>query len=390
MKVEYLVTIEIKDSFCRTKKSFINFIQSNADLALSRDNVIYKSHTYGLKISEEKCPSDRHKIFHLRVNNDNEELIDDFVIFLKTLRGMLHFASKNNVQTIWDDISFNYSVKGYPVIHQIENLMRKLITKFMLTNVGLGWIETTFPDELRKTKRDKGTSSNNNYLYETDFIQLSNFLFDSYRTQEIDELIQTIKNHDEEMISIDSIKDFIPLSNWQRYFQKHVGCDATYLKARWEKLYLLRCKIAHNNTIEKKDYDLIIELDSEIKPILEEALASLDKITVPENEREELAENVAMNNNQHYSDFIISWKAFENRVLSLAYKSGIIVEGMNMPFSQIVQRLRDRNLISEDVAEQSSKLRNIKNIIVHDLNREITINDLEYYNANLKGIINML
>lgn len=33
MKVEYLVTIELKDSFCKTKKSFLNFLQSDSDIS---------------------------------------------------------------------------------------------------------------------------------------------------------------------------------------------------------------------------------------------------------------------------------------------------------------------------------------------------------------------
>ncbi|MCU6668336.1 HEPN domain-containing protein [Enterobacteriaceae bacterium H4N4] len=390
MKVEYLVTIEIKDSFCKTKKAFINFIQSNADILLIKEKVTYKNNSFNLEILEEKSPSERHKIFHLKVKSGHEGEIESFVEFLKVLRGMLHIASKNNIQTIWDDISYNYSLKCYPIIHEIENLMRKLITKFMLTNVGLGWIETTFPEELLKAKRDRSTSGNNNYLYETDFIQLSNFLFDSYRTQDIDELILTIKNHKDDSIKIENIKEFIPLSNWQRYFQKHVDCEATYLKARWEKLYLLRCKIAHNNIFDKNDYDLIITLNNEVKPILEKAISSLDKITVSESEREELAENVAINNNQYYGDFIVSWKLFEKRVMDLAYKSNIAPDNKVMPLSPLILRLRERSLISEDFVEQFLRLREIRNIVVHDLNREITIHDLEYYTMLLKGLTNMV
>ncbi|TLU63964.1 hypothetical protein FFB58_19935 [Enterobacter sp. MF024] len=390
MKVEYLVTIEIKDSFCKTKKAFINFIQSNSEIILTKEKVNYKNNTFYLEVLEEKSPSERHNIFHLKLKNDNDEKIECFVEFLKVFRGMLHIASKNNVQTIWDDVSFNYSLKCYPIIHEIENLMRKLITKFMLTNVGLGWIETTFPDELRKTKRDRSASAHNNYLYETDFIQLSSFLFDTYRTQDIDDLIRTIKNHKDNSIEIDSIKEFIPSSNWQRFFQKHVDCEGTYLKSRWEKLYQLRCKIAHNNIVDKNDYELIITLNNEVKPILEAAISSLDKITVPESEREELAENVAINNNQYYGDFIVSWKDFEKNVRDLAYKSGVSSNARTMPLTPIIEQLRHRNLISEDVFEQYLKLRQVRNTVVHDVSREVTVNDLEYYTMVIKGLNNMI
>ena len=38
-------------------------------------------------------------------------------------------------QTLFDGISQHYATGIYPQIYEIENLMRKLITKFMLINV---------------------------------------------------------------------------------------------------------------------------------------------------------------------------------------------------------------------------------------------------------------
>lgn len=390
MKVEYLVTIETKDAFCKTKKSFLNFIQSDSDITLSGKKLTYKNNVFSLEVSEENSPSEKHKIFHLKISNENENKTEDFSTLLKVLRGLLQLASKNNIQTLWDDISYTYSFKCYPVIYEIENLMRKLITKFMLTNVGVGWTETAIPDELRKNRREKSAGNGNNYLYEADFIQLSNFLFDSYRTQDIDGLINKIKTHKESSIELDEVKGYIPLSNWQRYFQKYVGCEASYLKTRWERLYILRCKIAHNSSFDKSDYDELNKISDELKPILEEAISSLDKITVPEDEREELAENVAINQSQFYGDFLLAWKDLETKTYELAYKCGLYLDSKARPIVRVANELYEKSIITDEVYTQIAKLTQIRNVIVHGAKRGITIDDLEYYTQLLKSTLTML
>ncbi|QZY90427.1 hypothetical protein K7H94_00260 [Pantoea dispersa] len=149
MKVEYLVTIELKNSFCKTKKSFLNFLQSDSDISLSGKKAKYIGNEFDIEVVEENTPSEKYKIFHLKLASSSDDL-ELFSAFLRVIRGLLNLASNNNIQTLWDDVSYSYSRKAYPIIHELENLMRKLITKFMLTNVGLGWSETAIPDELKK------------------------------------------------------------------------------------------------------------------------------------------------------------------------------------------------------------------------------------------------
>lgn len=387
MKVEYLVTIELKNSFCKTKKSFLNFLQSDSDISLSGKKAKYKGNDFDIDVVEENTPSEKYKIFHLKLASSSDDL-ELFSAFLKVIRGLLNLASNNNIQTLWDDVSYSYSRKAYPIIHELENLMRKLITKFMLTNVGLGWSETAIPDELKKIRRDKKQQGSNNYLYDADFIQLSTFLFDSYRTQDLDGLIRKIKNHDGDSIPIDDVKDFIPKSNWQRYFQKHVDCEESLLKSRWDKLYLIRCKVAHNNFFERNDFEMLMGMSSEIKPIIEGAISSLEKITVPEEEREELAENAAVSTNYRVGEFLLSWRTLEKRIGDLAVKAGIPKERSFLNIKSISRSLRERQLIGEAIYESIVNLSHVRNVIVHSQGFELNDYDLEYYIQNLKGVIN--
>ncbi|MGK3129534.1 hypothetical protein ACCW76_10080 [Pantoea sp. C8B4] len=387
MKVEYLVTIELKNSFCKTKKSFLNFLQSDSDISLSGKKAKYKGNDFDIDVVEESTPSEKHKIFHLRLANSSDDL-ELFAAFLKVIRGLLNLASNNNIQTLWDDVSYSYSRKAYPIIHELENLMRKLITKFMLTNVGLGWSETAIPDELKKIRRDKKQQGSNNYLYDADFIQLSTFLFDSYRTQDLDALIRKIKNFDGDSIPIDDVRDFIPKSNWQRYFQKHVDCEESLLKSRWDKLYLIRCKVAHNNFFEKNDFEMLMEMSSEIKPIIEGAISSLEKITVPEEEREELAENAAVSTNYKVGEFLLSWRALEIKIKDLAIRAGVPKERNYLSIISLSRDLRERQLIGEAIYESIVNLSNVKNAVVHSQGFELNEYDLEYYIQSLKSVTN--
>ncbi|PDO81588.1 HEPN domain-containing protein [Kosakonia sacchari] len=390
MRVEYLVTIELKDSFCKTKKSFLNFLQSDSDIILTGKKVSYLNRHYEIEVSEENSPSDKHKIFNVKTNNPNEDQVEEFSSFLRALRSLLNMASKNNIQTLWDDISYTYSLKAYPLIHELENLLRKLITKFMLTNVGLSWSETAIPDELRKIRKDKKSPGANNYLYDTDFIQLSTFLFDAYRTQDLESLIKKIKEHNEDSIKIKDINEFIPKSNWQRYFQKHVDCEASLLKSRWEKLYLLRCKIAHNNFFEKNDYESLKLMSSEIKPIIESAILSLEKITVPEEEREELAENAAISSNYKVGEFLVCWKNLERAVFEIGIKAGVIKSSSMNSMMKTAVGLKDAGVFGRDIFESIMRLMKVRNMIVHSLDFEIEDYDIDYYIQISKSIAEKL
>ncbi|EQA1698644.1 hypothetical protein QEV74_RS19310 [Enterobacter hormaechei] len=384
------MTIELKDSFCKTKKSFLNFLQSDSDIILTGKKVTYLNKHYEIEVSEENSPSDKHKIFNVKINNPNEDQVEEFSNFLRALRSLLNMASKNNIQTLWDDISYTYSLKAYPLIHELENLLRKLITKFMLTNVGLSWSETAIPDELRKNRKDKKSSGANNYLYDTDFIQLSTFLFDAYRTQDLESLMKKIKEHNEDSIKIKDINEFIPKSNWQRYFQKHVDCEASLLKSRWEKLYLLRCKIAHNNFFEKNDYESLKLMSSEIKPIIESAISSLEKITIPEEEREELAENAAINSNYKVGEFLVCWKNLERAVFEVGIKAGIIKSSPMNSMMKTAVGLKDAGILGRDIFESIMRLMKVRNMIVHSLEFEIEDYDIDYYIQISKSIIEKL
>ena len=89
-------------------------------------------------------------------------------------------------------------------------------------------------------------NQNNGLLYRLDFIELSDFLFKEYPLKsDLSELKKYIKEKRDIPFSL--AENFVPKSNWDRYFKDIVSVEGAHLKKQWEKLYELRCKIAQYN-----------------------------------------------------------------------------------------------------------------------------------------------
>lgn len=389
MKVEYLIIIDAKKSFCRDKKSFKNFLQSDADLSVDENKIDFQGFSVPFELQDGEDQEGNNRFFHLKLRG-NRQKVDEFQELLKAVRRMLHFASDNSVQVLMDDVSLFYSEKAYPIIHEIENLMRKLITKFMLTNVGLAWTKDTIPEDLKNTSRSDKIS--NNYLYETDFIQLANFLFDNYRTEDLKNLSEKLEDVESGNCDVSELKDFIPRSNWERYFRTYVDCEASYLKTRWEKLYLYRCKIAHNNVFTKDDFNKTEVLVSDVKPKIEEAINNLDKILVPEEERDELAEVVASNSSALYGEFILLWRNLESTLYKMAEDSNLpsrYNDGrkLRLPMMEIQRALAESEVIDKPLYHEIRHASKIRNMIVHKPDHMFSDGEMAAHVNNLKRLL---
>jgi len=384
LQVEYLIIIDSGNPFCRDKKSFDNFLQSNADITIKGSKFKHKSLELGYELQGGETEADKNRFFHIKLNCKDTSRMDEFQDALKATRKLLHMASDKKPQVLWDDVSFHYSEKAYPTIHEIENLMRKLITKFMLTIVGLGWTKEAIPEELKNSTRTK-PAGNNNYLYETDFKDLSTFLFDEYRTLDIKALNERIRSLEggKDEVSLAEFKGFLPKSNWERYFRQHVDCESSYIESRWERLYELRCKIAHNNFFTKDDYDKVSTLVLEVKPKLEDAIKNLDKVEVPEEERDELAEVVASKTNAFYGEYINKWKYLEKALFELAQSVSPDISNRHRPVTFMTKDLLGKGVIDKGLYYELREASHIRNMIVHESGTQLTSEELTYRISNL-------
>ncbi|GAL83475.1 hypothetical protein MYP_702 [Sporocytophaga myxococcoides] len=284
IKVEYIVVIDTQDGFCSTIQAFNNYLESNADIQIINKGkcIKFKELEIAYDVLLDNVVDPHFKSFHTKFICNNVGGIEVFSSFLKVIRGLLITASGKKPVSLWDDISLYYSQQAYPKINEIENLMRKLLTKFSVTKLGSKWIDENIPEEIKSSvkKKEKEMFSNEaDYLYQTDFKDLTTFLSGKIKTPDIKELHENINNASKiEDLDLNHLKSFIPTNNWNKYFSKVVKIEWKDFETKWLNLYKLRCKVAHNNFINKNDYNEIVQLTTKLREPLEMAISELDKI----------------------------------------------------------------------------------------------------------------
>lgn len=383
-RVEYLTTVDQKDAFCTSIAAFNNLLKSIDGLSLNKKELHYKSLSLEYEVQTGEILEDKQRFFHLKFSSAAETPVPEFEAFLRTVRTLLTKASGRPPQILWDDISLHYASRGYPLIHELENTLRKLITKFMLINVGLGWTNEAIPKEVAESVRSKVAKPDYNYLYEVDFIQLANFLFKEYSTVTPTVLVEKLKRAQSVSdLNLEELKESIPVSNWDRYFSSLVNCESEYLRLRWEKLYERRNQVAHGRPINRSEYDEILTLCDELRPKLQQAIDNLDKVTITESEREIVSENAALSKTAGYREFLAAWNELQSALAALATFSAtteierkkLAQQGNNV--RGLINILRRFNILSSGDRTEILAVSQVRNIIVHQPNLTIADETLE-------------
>lgn len=244
-----------------------------------------------LSIKVGENPSKDERYFYIEMNCEDEKDIEKFAELSEKIKlnlKKIDFESAR-INTLWDDVGRYYAIKAYPLINEIENLMRKLISQFMLINVGMEWTNIAMHDDLKEKiqRNNKSIEPLIDDLHKTDFIHLSDVLFEKYRTLDIEELNRKLSGAEKKsQIDFNEIKGFILKSNWERHFSNKVDFKEDSLKKKWEMLYKLRNKVAHNRFLTKTDYDQISGLVNTLKPAINSSLNKLEEIQLKEEEKE--------------------------------------------------------------------------------------------------------
>ncbi|MGE5922973.1 hypothetical protein ACQJ1L_11030 [Klebsiella quasipneumoniae subsp. similipneumoniae] len=384
--VEMLLIVNKDTSFGRSPSAYKKIIEASEEVIFSPKELKFKEQSFKYDISE--YGSNKETISVRLTLNDVSE--DNLITFSRLTRLFKKISSESNLgstQIIWDDISKYYSIQAYPLIHEIENLMRKLITKFMIHNVGLSWTKDSVPKEFSEAlkKSEKNTEYNeHNLMYQVDFIELSDFIFKSYREIEITDLIRKLTPLDFKDINADifsELKKIVPRTNWEKFFESNIEANADTIIKNWSILYRLRCKVAHNRDFTKQDLDEVIRLTNTLSPILKKAIEKTETLTIDPKEKEELTsqfENEFSNNTKSDEEL------FKDRVLELYLQIRHLYqlthsnsENINS-YYKVIQTtfqniLHDEKFNAEDVmnliniSTNDDALRKCDNFEIHDL-----------------------
>ncbi|WP_267402637.1 MULTISPECIES: HEPN domain-containing protein [unclassified Chryseobacterium] len=307
IKIEYLIVYKIQGNYLDNINGFKHLLMLNSLLTFKENSeeILFNKKKFSFKINSHEIENKNQRLFKFTLYS-KEDNIDEFIILLKLIREGI-YKSNGKISIIWDDISSYYSKLAYPQINKIENLLRKLITFFMVSKLGLEWTEESTPKEVKSNTRN--SRDNNNYLHDTDFIQLADYLFKTYPEKNVEILFKEIKNNDDfKEKDFNYLEKFIPKSNWERYFNSFVDCEDGYLIKQWNRLYELRCLIAHNSFITKKEYEEINKIVLDLTEKFEKAILSIDEIIISSSDKALIYDNMVINQSILTNKYLDIWK----------------------------------------------------------------------------------
>lgn len=365
-KVEYLILFKSAGSFCDRIDTFNKLLETTSDLIIKDKQLLFAEKMFDYEIVSNEVKDQDQRYFKIKLSSADEKLIPTFLSLLKIIREQV-YRGNGAISVLWDDISTYYSIRAYPEINKIENLLRKLITTFMLTNVGLNWANETIPNEIKSSVNKKGKSAQqlNNFIHDTDFIQLADFLFKSYQTKDIQNLYKLIKDAKKsDDLDFEDLKEYLPKSNWDRYFKSHVDCEDDFLNKKWTRLSELRCLVAHNNLLSKLEYEEIIEHVSVLSEKLQGAIDSIDQIIIPVEEQAQVIESSVKAIDERLSEFLSTWKTIEKDIRDVYIKKGLGEQGKVYNIRIMIKELINTGILLPEFLEKLDPIGAFRNKLV--------------------------
>ncbi|MBE0370994.1 hypothetical protein [Pseudoalteromonas aurantia] len=145
------------DSFCNSKKAFIDFLKVDSLISITGQKLTFKRTqkskpliTVKFRVETDNIPSNKERYFLIVLENTKEDLVGEFSEVGNKIKEICKRINPEStvINVLWDDIGRHYAYLAYPLINDVENVMRKLISKFMLINVGMDWSKKTMHPDL--------------------------------------------------------------------------------------------------------------------------------------------------------------------------------------------------------------------------------------------------
>lgn len=219
--------------------------------------------------------------------------------FLICLRNRLSFE---HIRILTDDISTEISNKAYPLINELEHILRRYISKFFTQKIGLDWWAKAVPDAvIGKTKSRSDNETIFSPLVQTDLTLI-----------DFDDLGEIIYKHKlgfnrpenliENLLKTKTIEDLEKLktdldSNYNRFFKQNFK-DLNFDK-KWKQLFKIRNKVAHNNLFVIEDLNLTNELHNTLKEIIIKAEEKIDEFKFSLEEQVAIRETISENKREY-------------------------------------------------------------------------------------------
>jgi hypothetical protein len=222
-------------------------------------------------------------------------------------------AKFDTIYVLSDKVSENISRAIYPAINEVENLLRKYLTQFFITQLGMNWWLSTSDDKMKQKTRERKDNEKifsphiDNKAYLIDFGDLGKMIYS--QSSGYNEKKDIIKQIDE-IDNVEQLKEFKEKlkPNYNKYFQDTF--KKKDFQSKWENLEKIRHKVAHNNLFVIEDFELAKTLTNDLKEIIESAISDIDenKIDLSASDKIAIRENLFTSFNP--SSYIITEEEF--------------------------------------------------------------------------------
>lgn len=227
--------------------------------------------------------------FIIQVKGEDFREMERFRLrFLFHLKNILKFT---NIRILHDDISTRISNDIYPLVNNIENLLRRYLVKFFTQKIGVDWWEITAPRSIadkvnmRKNKERIFSELVDMDVTLIDFDDLGEIIYKQTTGFNSQENIITRVMNSQTLDDLNTLKIELQ-GNYTKYFKE--AFQDNNFERKWKTLFEIRNKVAHNNLFVLKDFEDAARLVEDLTRIVNSAEAKIDEFRFTIEEQEAL------------------------------------------------------------------------------------------------------
>ncbi|WP_242307520.1 HEPN domain-containing protein [Bacillus cereus group sp. BfR-BA-01524] len=231
-------------------------------------SVLWESNEITVKISNQRSENNN-SLWEVVFEGGFATLEDFRTRFLSTL---VNYKFVKQKHCLYDEISDEICTVAYPMLRELENMLRNYLLRFFTKKFGLKWWEVNKIPQLEGKIKERGERTFSGLLdlqlYSIDFIDLTELLDGKVRVENHDiiEAIEFLSSAREDGDKFDrkveGLKNKL-LGNWKKFFEEHITIGNFI--AMWKDLYQIRCDVAHNSFMNLTKFTRLVDCYNQIK-----------------------------------------------------------------------------------------------------------------------------
>ena len=216
---------------------------------------------------------------------------------------IIEFLKKREFDVLYvlvDKVSEEIAYQIYPLIYQVENLLRAYLVKYMTRREGTKWLDKISKNVKHMDQKVEKRKNNeivfgkhiDNKIYLFDFGDLGEIIYthsSGFITKE--DIISKVSELAETPEAIKKLKEEVQ-SNYQKFFK--ASFKDKQFQQKWEDLEKIRHKVAHNNLFTHDDLTKGKSLSEELITIINTAMETVptERVGLEELEAKEKESNL--------------------------------------------------------------------------------------------------